>query len=100
MLRVRRELSSVRYVLFLDDSLSTSKSVDSPLFKLLKGNVCCWRICVKVETMGIVEVLVYRCRELLLAMVYDVSPLGVDSVKVLPQHDAVVLSVWTVMKMK
>jgi hypothetical protein len=43
--------------------------------------------------MGIVEVLVYRCSELLLAVVYDVSPLGVDSVKVLPQHDVVVLSV-------
>jgi hypothetical protein len=43
--------------------------------------------------MGIVEVLVYRCSELLLAVVYDVSPLGVDSVKVLPQHGFVVLGV-------
>jgi hypothetical protein len=60
------------------------------LLKLLKRNVCRGRVRVKVEAMRIVEILVLWCSKLLLAVVDDISPLGVDSVKVLPQHVVVV----------
>ena len=73
-----------------DGPLHTSKSVDSPLFKLFKGDVCGRRIRVKVETMGVIKVLVCGCSKLLLAVVDDIAPLRVNSVKVLPQHDVVV----------
>lgn len=87
MLQVRRELPSIRYTHHYSLLRPTSKSVDGPLLKLLEGDIRSGRICVKVETMRVVEIFVCRRSELFLAMVDDISPLGVNSVKVLPQHD-------------
>ena len=70
--------------------LHTSQPVDSPLFKLFEGDVCGRRIRVKVETMGVIEVLVCGCSKLLLAVIEDIAPLRINSVEVLPQHDVVV----------
>lgn len=66
--------------------LVTSQSVNGPLLKLLERNVCCGRICVKVQAVGVLRVLeLGRCK-LLLAVVDNVSPLGVDSVVVVAHH--------------
>lgn len=91
MLRARRGLPGVRdeAIHFTGKELA-SKSVDGPLLKLLKRNVCRGRVRVKVEAMRIVEILVLWCSKLLLAVVNDIPPLGVDSVEVLPQHVVVV----------
>lgn len=91
MLRARRGLPGVRdeSTHFRGQELA-SKSVDGPLLKLLKRNVCRGRVRVEIEAMRIVEVLVLGSSKLLLAIVDDISPLGVDSVKVLPQHVVVV----------
>lgn len=64
----------------------TSKSINGPLLELLERNICCGRICVKVQAVGILRVLeLGRCK-LLLAVVDNVSPLGVDSVVVVAHH--------------
>lgn len=63
------------------------------MFKLFKRDVCSGRVRVKVEAMRVVEVFVLGRSKLLLAVVDDISPFGVDSVKVLPQHVVVVVVV-------
>lgn len=56
------------------------------MFKLLEGDVCRGRIGVEVEAVGVLSLLVRGRRELLLAMVENIAPLGVDPVVVLFQH--------------
>jgi hypothetical protein len=56
------------------------------LFKLLERYVCSWRLRVKVEPRLVLGIAVLRRRKLLLAMVADITSLGINSVIVLPQH--------------
>lgn len=64
----------------------TAQPVNGPLLKLLEGDVCGWRGQVEVQAVRVVGVLVGRLGELLLAVVDDISPLGVDAPEVLPDH--------------
>ena len=64
----------------------TPESVDGPLFKLLKRDVCCWRGRVEVESVGILDFFVRGVCKLLLAVVDVGSPFAFVSVKVLTDH--------------
>lgn len=73
--------------------IHTLESVDGPLFKLLKRDVCCWRGRVEVESVGILHFFVGWVCKLLLAVVGDGSPFAVVSVEVLTDHiDGCVIS--------
>lgn len=56
------------------------------MLKLFEGDVCCRRVDVEAEAMGILLLLVRGFGELLLAVVGHVAPLGVDAVVVRPEH--------------
>lgn len=89
MLRARRELGT-RILLenwqICGRSIHTPKSVDSPLFKLLKRDICCWRGRVEVESVGILNFFVRRVCKLLLAVVDGSSPFAVVAIEVLTDH--------------
>lgn len=64
----------------------TLQSVDSPLFKFLQSNLCCWWDFIEVQTMRIVLLLEYRRCELFLFVIKSGPPLRINSVKVLSNH--------------
>ena len=64
----------------------TSQAIDSPLLKLLQRDINCWRHKVKVQAMSVVEILICRCRELLLSMVDIVPPFRIDACEILSDH--------------
>ena len=64
----------------------TLESVDSPLFKFLQSDLCCWWDFIEVQAMRIVLLLEYRCCELFLLVIKRGPPLRINSVKVLSNH--------------
>jgi hypothetical protein len=64
----------------------TSQPVNGPLLKLLERYVGSGRRGIEIQTMRVLGLLVSRVRELLLAVVEDVSPLRINAVEILSLH--------------
>ena len=64
----------------------TPETVNGPLLELLKRDVCGGRRRVEIQTVRVVGGLVCRIGELLLAVVEDIAPLGIDAVEILTDH--------------
>lgn len=77
---VRKALLEIREPL-------TSQPVNRPLLKLFQRDVGSRSITIEVEARGIIGFLVLRRSKLLLPMVDDISPLWVNAIVLLPQHD-------------
>lgn len=69
-----------------DSQQHTSQSINGPLLKLLERDLGSGRHIVEIQTVGVVLLLVGGRGELLLFVVEHGAPLGVDAVRVLPDH--------------
>lgn len=86
---VRHEPTSIRQISTNNPQKScllTSQPIYRPLLKLLESNIGCGGVGVKVETVRVLGVFELRRSKLLLPVVDDIAPLGINPIIVLPQH--------------
>jgi hypothetical protein len=65
----------------------TSQAIYGPLFELFERDVRGWRDDIEIQPTLVLKILVGWSRKLFRSMIETRSPLGINSRKVLPDHD-------------